>query len=91
MNAQKRVFLLIGIMAFVVIIIEILTISMLYTTAFNEQRARLVETAKSQARLIEAVARFDRALDRTGTGRRAGRRIPRPVDPTGSPRALLDL
>jgi len=60
MSARKRVFLLIGIMAIVVMIIEILTVSMLYTTAFNEQRTRLVETAKSQARLIEAVARFDR-------------------------------
>ncbi|MDP6787530.1 MAG: PAS domain S-box protein, partial [Rhodospirillales bacterium] len=31
----------------------------LYATAFAEQRLRLVETAKSQARLMEAVARFD--------------------------------
>jgi signal transduction histidine kinase len=32
---------------------------MLYTAAIDEEKERLVETAKSQARLIEAVARFD--------------------------------
>jgi hypothetical protein len=32
---------------------------MLFRTALDEERARLVETAKSQARLIEAIARFD--------------------------------
>jgi hypothetical protein len=32
---------------------------MLFRTAIAEERARLVETARSQARLIEAVARFD--------------------------------
>jgi hypothetical protein len=47
-------------MVVITLVVEIITISMLYNTAFNEQRARLVETAKSQARLIEAVARFDR-------------------------------
>ncbi len=36
------------------------TIWMLYDTAFEEERLRLVETAQSQARLIEAVARYDR-------------------------------
>lgn len=60
MSARKRVILLICIMIVVTLVIEIITISMLYNTALNEQRARLVETARSQARLIEAVARFDR-------------------------------
>ena len=31
----------------------------LYETAFREERARLVELAQSQARLIESVARYD--------------------------------
>jgi len=31
----------------------------LYETAFEEERERLTETAQSQARLIEAIARFD--------------------------------
>jgi signal transduction histidine kinase len=35
-------------------------ISVLYRTSIKEQHARLVETAQSQARLIEAVARFDK-------------------------------
>jgi PAS domain S-box-containing protein len=36
-----------------------IAIFLLYRTAFEEERARLVETAQSHARLIEAVARFD--------------------------------
>ncbi len=35
-------------------------ISTLYNTAFNQQRHRLIDTTKSRARLIEAVARYDR-------------------------------
>lgn len=38
----------------------------LYGTAFEEERQRLVETAQSQARLIEAVARFDAAYSEKG-------------------------
>ncbi len=36
-----------------------ITIGLLYNAAFSEIQARLVETVKSQARLMEAVARFD--------------------------------
>lgn len=39
-------------------------IGVLYETAFDEQRVRLVETARSQARLIESVARFDQKYSR---------------------------
>jgi len=46
-------------MAMVTIIAEFVAIFVLYKTAFDEEKARLVETAKSQARLIEAIARFD--------------------------------
>jgi hypothetical protein len=59
MGPRTRVFLLIGIMACTALVVEVITISMLYRTALKEEQARLVETAKSQARLIEAIARFD--------------------------------
>ena len=59
MSPRKRVFLLICIMAIVTTIVEVVTIAMLYRTALHEEKDRLIDTAKSQARLIEAVARFD--------------------------------
>jgi hypothetical protein len=59
LSPRKRVLILICIMATVTIIVEFVTIVMLYRAAINEEQARLVETAKSQARLIEAIARFD--------------------------------
>ncbi len=40
--------------------VSAIAIYLLYRTAFEEETVRLVETAKSQARLIEAIARFDR-------------------------------
>jgi PAS domain S-box-containing protein len=42
-----------------------ITIYVLYGTAFEQQRERLVEAAQSQARLIEAIARFDTARAKT--------------------------
>ncbi len=47
------------IMFAVALVVSGVTILLLYQTAFKEEKARLVETAQSQARLIEAVARFD--------------------------------
>jgi hypothetical protein len=60
MGPQKRVLLLIGIMTVLVFVVEAVTIGILYRTALKETRLRLQETAKSQARLIEAVSRFDK-------------------------------
>ena len=60
MSPRKRILLLILIMSSIVIVIESITVGILYHTAFKEERLRLVETARSQARLIEAVARFDK-------------------------------
>ena len=59
MKPKNRIALLILIMSFIVIAVESVTIGLLYHTAFEQERIRLVETAKSQARLIEAVARFN--------------------------------
>jgi len=59
MNERKRVFLLILIMITACLIVAGVTITVLYNAAFKENRARLIETARSQAHLIEAVARFD--------------------------------
>jgi hypothetical protein len=46
-------------MALLGVIVETVTMGLLYTTAIKEGRTRLKETAQSQARLIEAIARFD--------------------------------
>ena len=49
------------IMSSIVLVTESIAIGLLYRTAIREERVRLEETAKSQARLIESVARFDSA------------------------------
>jgi len=46
-------------MSLLVATTSIVSIDILYRTAIKEETTRLSETAKSQARLIEAVARFD--------------------------------
>ena len=51
MQPRKRIALLIGIMSLIVLAVESLTIGILYHTAMKEERSRLIETAKSQARL----------------------------------------
>jgi PAS domain S-box-containing protein len=61
MGERKRLTFLILIMITVSSLVAGITIYLLYGTAFEEERARLVEIACSQARLIEAVARFDAA------------------------------
>ena len=59
MSPRKRILLLVTIMASIVIVVEFITIAILYHTALTEEKSRLVEAAKSQARLIEGIARFD--------------------------------
>lgn len=59
MGGYKRTTILGTIFLLAIVGISGIAIGNLYETAFSEQRARLVETAQSQARLIEAVARFD--------------------------------
>ncbi len=59
MTERSRMFLLISIMITVSLVVVSGTLTVLYRAALDEERERLVETAQSQARLIEAVARFD--------------------------------
>lgn len=56
---HKTQLILIMIMATISFVVAGFTIYILYEVSFEEQRQRLVEIAGSQARLIEAVARFD--------------------------------
>jgi signal transduction histidine kinase len=58
-DTQKQRFVLILIMTGVAMIMTFAAILLLYQTAYEEEKARLVEVAQSQARLMEAVARFD--------------------------------
>ncbi|MBW1684584.1 MAG: PAS domain S-box protein [Deltaproteobacteria bacterium] len=43
----------------IVTVVSVMTVYFLYETAFEQTRRALIETADAQARLIEAVARFD--------------------------------
>ena len=60
MTERFRVLVLILIMAVGSLLVVAMAIWMLYGVAFEEEQSRLTETAQSQARLIEAVARYDR-------------------------------
>ena len=59
LREKRRILLLILIMTAVSVGVGGIVLYVLYETAFAQQRLRLVETVQSQARLIEAVARFD--------------------------------
>ena len=59
MSERARLVLLISIMVVVALASSIAARAFLYNAAFDKQRARLVEAAQSQARLIESIARFD--------------------------------
>ena len=60
MGPKQRVVLLVTIMAVIVLAVEATTITILYNTAIQQTLTRLQETAQSQARLIEAITRFNR-------------------------------
>jgi ABC-type multidrug transport system fused ATPase/permease subunit len=64
MSPRQRVALLILIMSIVVLTVEAITVTSLYNAAIEEEKSRLIEAAKSQARLIEAIARFDRVFSK---------------------------
>jgi len=58
-DTQRQRLLLILTLAAVAFVVVSVAIFILYRTAFQEEKERLIETAQSQARLMEAVARFD--------------------------------
>ena len=64
-SVRRQLLRLILIMVCVALAVGGISIWLLYSAAFEEQRARLVEAAQSQARLIEAVARFDAKYSRS--------------------------
>ncbi|MFQ5783773.1 MAG: PAS domain S-box protein [Alphaproteobacteria bacterium] len=64
MDHRRPVLILVAIMIAVALIIGGTALGSLYRTAFEQQRAKLVQTTNSQARLIEAIARFDQAYNR---------------------------
>lgn len=64
MRERKVVLLLILVMITVSLIVGGVAIRTLYGTAFAQALARLVETAQSRARLIEAIARFNATYSR---------------------------
>ena len=59
MAETKRLYLLILVMTSVSLAVGGIAIYVLYRAAIDEERDRLMESAQSQARLIEAIARFD--------------------------------
>ena len=59
MNECKRMVFLVLIMTTTALIVGGISISLLYNAALKEDRARLVVSAQSQARLLEVIARFD--------------------------------
>ncbi len=59
MTERARVLVLVLIMTMSLLLVTSITIGILYHAAFEEEKQRLVETAQSQARMIEAVARYD--------------------------------
>ncbi len=64
----RRVSYLILIMVTVTVVSAAVIVAMLYRTAIDGQRERLVETAQSQARLMEAMARHDAVFERATPG-----------------------
>jgi len=60
LTLDKSTHLLIGILVLVMFTVIGVTTYQLYDVAFHEEYNHLTETVKSQARLIEAVAKFDR-------------------------------
>jgi len=64
MQEQRSFYLLMALMGVVALVTMSVANLILYQVAFNEKSQSLVQTAQSQARLIEAMARFNRRTNR---------------------------
>lgn len=64
MKINRYSLLLIAVLIVIVLIVVGGTLTMLYNAAFQQQRAQLTATVQSQARLMEAVARFDKEFSK---------------------------
>ena len=58
-SVRQRIFLLLVILTLACSTVGVVAITLLYHTAFEEERIRLQELTQTQARLMEAVAMFD--------------------------------
>jgi PAS domain S-box-containing protein len=58
-DRKKLIVSSVGILTIVSLIVAALTIKLLYDTAFNLERDRLVDLVRSHARIIESIAGFD--------------------------------
>ena len=76
MQERRSFYLLIAIMGVVALITMAVTNVILYQVAFNEKEQSLTESAQSQARLIEAMARYNRRSNRIDWETPVGERGP---------------
>ena len=70
MGENKRLALLVVIMIGVAIVVGATAIGVIYDAALDRERARLVNMAQSQARLMEALAHFETPARTEGEHRR---------------------
>jgi len=66
LSDRGRIRLLLALLAGIALAAAGISVWSLYQTALNQQRAFLVETVQSHARLIEAIARFDSGVRANG-------------------------
>ncbi len=71
MTERRRILWLILIMMAAVTVSTAVAITVLYRTAFGQERAHLIQTAEDQAHLMDAVARFDQRHGTSGASEAA--------------------
>ena len=59
MVGKKRLFSLVAILTGISMTVVVVSLTLLYESAFEQQRVRLIDTVKSQATLLTAVAQYN--------------------------------